>query len=522
MDDCISQLDGTSDDPKKDCLDNDRQKKSNLCLSLKSSSKKRKRNFSSPSSPSSSSSSIRESLRSPPVASSSLPLSQSTINSHPLATQWKSNAVLNPPQVNIPRISTTKNNIASENISCLDKHTDITTHSTESESDSVDDVIVKETAFRSAGPRVEHLPSQKKKKKNVAEKSIPSPSNEKDFTKIERRELSQITPVAVGDTGSQTSQRRDSGSTPKRRRLSSPLAAGMIIGSRSSKCGVLVSEQEQLNWAVRESLRDHFRNQSFETDQELPGQNFDTVMSSSQSVSGCHGNSYSMTVRGSVADGNDSFIDVIPDPECAEKEFVFSSENRNERMECELSPSEGSSQDLQSDFNLAVTESEDEEEKDEGSDDGKSGCGHEVKKKRDSVTLNKPLSSFHTTTIDPPHSRIFCPLQPPPSTLRLMETAAVYGLPTAVHPTPHYGNPNDVQPPQYVSIQPPLKKNCKTFSLSIFREVNRKLVKIPSKLVCCDCTQSWHLGDMTANVVMVIFYILTLFFRPMIFLKLNH
>ena len=60
--------------------------------------------------------------------------------------------------------------------------------------------------------------------------------------------------------------------------------------------------------------------------------------------------------------------------------------------------------------------------------------------------------SYHPTqemeAQTPPPKRVIQPLQCAPTAARLRQTAASYGLPAALHATPFYGNPADIQPPQ--------------------------------------------------------------------------
>ena len=189
-------------------------------------------------------------------------------------------------------------------------------------------------------------------------------------------------------------------------------------------------------------------------------------------VSGSHGNGFH----------GDSILEVIPDPERAEREL--SPENGNETVDVS---SETSSQIIESDFNLIVTESESGEDDvvlpierpregaelvvgrhgDDGDPHGDSGNhGDSVREtctfaSKTSVSPSVPLS--HSKLEDAanfeisaktaplrvnfgPPRMLFRPLRGPPRAGELVSTAARYGLSAVRHTAPFYSNPADTHP----------------------------------------------------------------------------
>ena len=170
---------------------------------------------------------------------------------------------------------------------------------------------------------------------------------------------------------------------------------------------------------------------------------------------------------------SDSFLDVIPDPERAEREL--SQENGNETVN-----SETSSQAVESDFNLMMTESESGEEEavlpikrpregvglalghhGDGIDrHGDFGNRSNTVKGKCSLTLGPPVDVPDGTSemekvvqspppgvkICPPPLTIIRPLRGPPGVSDLMKTAASYGLSAYQNPAPFYSRPADVHP----------------------------------------------------------------------------
>ena len=482
-----------------------RGNKSKLSLSL--SSRKRRR----PCNPSSSS----------PSSSSSSPLTTSAdrvlslrgprdINAHPLATQWKANAIQNPPRVSLHRLSSSSVGTAR-------------------------------------------------------------------FARGHVSEECEKTPQQLGNSdvrGSRGKARRAS----KRR-----LTTHRVIGTRSRATNMIVSEKDQLSWALHESLRD-INNESASindlppsaghsetssdfackispscedirmdtsTSGTLDGKNGEERNShsgliSSHSEASLISESISAELSPSCRYRSDhsycsatpgrtdsSLLQTIADPERAERELRLSCGGNGVAAETDTSPSEASSQGVESEFNLIMTESESESDErplplrsgkrrkiDTKSGMGKDSCAFP----RTVVTLNERLSPFHSGTeagmspfcinveekqspfhfdveemqspfhseveenqssfhseveekqspvhsdVDqrlspsrafpdkptllqfPPPKIILRPLQRPPSPTRITETASSYGLPSAVHRKPFYSNPGDVQPPKSVSF----------------------------------------------------------------------
>ena len=188
-------------------------------------------------------------------------------------------------------------------------------------------------------------------------------------------------------------------------------------------------------------------------------------------VSGSHSNS----IHG------DSILEVIPDPERAEREL--SPENGNETVDV---LSETSSQIIESDFNLIVTESESGEDDVLPIEQPREGAGLVVGRHDDdgdrhgdggnhgdsvwetctfasktSVSPSVPLS--HSKLEDAanfeisaktaplrvnfgPPRMLLRPLRGPPRAGELVSTAARYGLSAVRHTAPFYSNPADTHP----------------------------------------------------------------------------
>lgn len=202
---------------------------------------------------------------------------------------------------------------------------------------------------------------------------------------------------------------------------------------------------------------------------------------------------------GLVTGSDVSLLEEIVEPE----QDALSSEGSPQRLKFYgSSPSEASSQAIESDFNLVMTESDSEwtdvrvvskPVKRQKVDD----CGDVVRQTDDVMRLKddvmgqkaedcgdvttsechvmkhsialRDTSPFHSdvesgpvpkeiqTETDNRHEmepksipmrRIIHPLPAPPTATKLCQTAVNYGLPTAIHTTPFYSNPEDVQLPK--------------------------------------------------------------------------
>ena len=210
--------------------------------------------------------------------------------------------------------------------------------------------------------------------------------------------------------------------------------------------------------------------------------------SSSSSSSRTHQSSSSLP----AVNGSSILLAGVADTDHSVREML-SSLCGAEGMELDVSPSDTSSQGIESDFHLVVTESDSESSETVLLSSTKRG--EEVGGRFGTATgeqslfrsnLDQRLSSSYASSAvplqleSPPAKIKIRPLQGPPTAARLIDTAATYGLPTAVHKKPFYSNPSDVQPPRFV-----FSFNIITaVSVFPFREVNRKSVKIPSLMVC--------------------------------------
>ena len=419
-----------------------RGKKRRLSLSLKSNSRKRWR------SRTPSSSSVQ---RSPPT------LVGNRMNSHSLAHQWKTNALCNPPQVNIVRLPSREYRLRG-----------IPGFKSEQ--------IAPQTPQPASGLR-----ESIRKRRTLAKRRL-------DLTKIATRPA-------------MTKQRDDRMSAPERRQLKWAIreslqqfredsASSLASHSASAVVGNDATCGEASSLSVRHTTdKKHFSDSELTlSDSEATQSDTETTLSDSEATLST--TSVSEYVQEKISDsksmpstspssssvdcgtGTSSVLEVIHDPEQTDIELAHSPEE----MEVDACPSDTSSQQVESDFNLVVTESEsDSDERVSVMKLGKrrrideDDCQVTSQRFTTSVTLSGRLSPFHSEqdiqspfhsevgdrrspfhseTQGPPSKRIIRPLHSPPSAARLSQTAVSYGLPAVLHTTPFYSNPSDVQPPQ--------------------------------------------------------------------------
>ena len=509
--DRISQLDGLPDDPKKEKPVTDKTTKSTLSLSLKPNHRKRRRSvkISSPSSISPSLSlPLSLSPPNPPV------LTQAHLNSHPLAVKWRENALERQPQLCLQKIPV-KSRQVGDSVNVRDSSCE------ENESADSSKEVLKEGQKRKKMPQNSREEDEigderdstpemadtrsvaaKRKPRERGKRASFETSGETEsqgktagdlgrFGSAERERGDRTPELAVRKSrerkraSSETSSDSESHDSKRRRhRESGSQEANMTTPRRTSKRRRLGLVRSRVNLR---SLKSHSHTQ------EQPSQNEEISAADLP-----HSEPTSSFPLGSPSDGefigpccrddghhSDSFLDVIPDPEGSEREL--SPGNGNETAP-EASLSEASSQDIESDFNLMVTESESGEEETllpikrpregaelvvnrhvDGSCHGDVG-NHGNRVRWDECTLNRsppvnvpPGVSLAETVermaqseqsgppgvkICPPPLKTIRPLRGPPSVSQLMATATHYGVSYTVNPAPFYSRPADTHPPR--------------------------------------------------------------------------
>ena len=501
--DRISQLDGLPDDPKNKKPVSDKTTKSTLSLSLKPNHRKRRRSvlISSISSPPSLSLPLSLSPPNPPV------LTQAHLNSRPLAVKWRNNALERQPQLRLQKIfiksrhvgdsvkvqdgNCEKNESAGSSKEVLQERKKTLRNSREGdeirggrdstpEMTDVQSVAVKRRS-RERGKRASvetsgETGSQEKTAEDLGrfgsgedDKTPELAVSVKRKSRERRRRMSTETSSGSGSHDSKRRRHCESGSQEanktkperpsKRRRLG-------LVRSRSSNPQKTHShtQEERLSQNEEKSAAD------------LPH----SEPTSSFSLGSRSDNEFSSPCCRDDGHHSDSFLGVIPDPEGSEREL--SPGNGNETAP-EASLSEASSQGIESDFNLLVTESESGEEETvlpirrprEGAElvvdrhvdvscHGDAG-NHGNRARWDECTLNlSPPVNVPPGTVEqtvqseqsgppgvkicPPPLKTIRPLRGPPSVSQLMATASHYGVSYTVNPAPFYSRPADTHPPR--------------------------------------------------------------------------
>lgn len=277
---------------------------------------------------------------------------------------------------------------------------------------------------------------------------------------------------------------------------STPSTSGVLRSRRSkrtkprtklfctrSKKTLLMTEKEALEWAISESLRES-SNRSEES--------FSTQSSSESLLA------FSQDEAG--RESSSSLLAGTTDPEHSGEDILPSVCGGADREDVEVSPSDMSSQGIDSDFHLVVTESDSESSeailpshsvkrrKEVGPCDG---SGTEEQSPFNSDMEQKLSSTCASASplqieISSPERKIR-PLRRPPSAQRLIETATTYGLPSALHKQPFYSNPSDVQPPRFAFT-------FNIIAILVFSFSERRIASLLGYLlrwyVCLDCDLS--------------------------------